>query len=68
MPDNPVISREAFEETAARLGIAGSEAHMDALYNQLQGVLSGNAALININVRDSEPDMAFIPNGPRSSN
>ena len=61
MPDNPIISRQAFEETAARLGISGTGAHMDELFLQLQGVLAGNAALINIDVADTEPDMAFIP-------
>ena len=66
MPDDPIISRQAFEETAARLGISGTSAHMDELYSQLQGVLAGNAALINVDVTGTEPDMAFIPDGPRS--
>ena len=66
MPDDAPISRPAFDEAAARLGITGSEAHMDELYNQLRGVLAGTASLSNLDVRDTEPDMAFIPQGPRA--
>ena len=68
MPDDPIISRQAFDEAAARLGISGTDAHMDELYSQLQGVLAGTASLRNIDVTDTEPDMAFIPHGPRSEN
>ena len=68
MPDDSPISRQAFDEAAARLGIAGADAHMDELYNQLRGVLAGTASLSNLDVRDTEPDMAFIPHGPRSEN
>ena len=66
MPDDAPISRQAFDEAAARLGISGADAHMDELYNQLRGVLAGTASLRNIDVSDTEPDMAFIPRGPRS--
>ena len=66
MPDDAAISKQAFDETAARLGITGSEAHMNELYSQLQGVLAGTASLRNIDVTDTEPDMAFIASGPRS--
>ncbi len=68
MPNDPTISRQAFDEAAARLGISGTDAHMDELYSQLQGVLAGTASLRNIDVTDTEPDMAFIPHGPRSEN
>ena len=68
MPDDSPISRQAFEEAAARLGIAGADAHMDELYNQLRGVLTGTASLRNLEVSGTEPDMAFIPQGPRSEN
>ena len=63
MPDEAPISRQAFEETAARLGIAGTSDHMDELYSQLQGVLSGTLSLMEIDVSGTEPDMAFIPSG-----
>ena len=63
MPDDTHISRTAFDETAARLGIRGNEAHMDELHNQLRGVLAGTDSLLNINVSGEEPDMAFIPDG-----
>ena len=66
MPDDAPISRQAFDEAAARLGITGTEAHMDELYNQLRGVLAGTASLRNLDVTDTEPDMAFVPHGPRS--
>ncbi len=66
MPDDAPISRQAFDETAARLGISGTDAHMNELYNQLRGVLSGTAALREIDVSGTEPDMAFISSGPRS--
>ena len=61
MPDDAPISRQAFDEAAARLGITGTDAHMDELYNQLRGVLTGTASLRNLDVSDTEPDMAFIP-------
>ena len=67
MPDNAPISRQAFDESAARLGITGSEAHMDELYSQLRGVLVGTASLRSIDVTDTEPDMAFIAAGPGSA-
>ncbi len=66
MLDDAPISRQAFDETAARLGISGADAHMDELYNQLRGVLAGAASLRNIDLRGIEPDMAFIPHGPGS--
>lgn len=66
MPDDAPISRQAFDEAAARLGISGADAHMDELYSQLRGVLAGTAALRNIDVSGTEPDMAFVPSGPRS--
>ncbi len=60
------LSRQAFDETAARLGISGADDHMDELYSQLRGVLTGAASLRNLDVSGTEPDMAFIPHGPRS--
>lgn len=62
MDDTP-ISRDSFDETAARLGITGSEAHMDELFRQVQGVLAGTRSLGAIDVSDVEPDMAFDPTG-----
>lgn len=62
MEDTP-ISRDSFDESAARLGIAGSEAHMDELYRQVQGVLAGCRSLASLDVSDVEPDMAFDPAG-----
>ena len=61
MPDDAPISRPAFDEAAARLGISGPGAHMDELYSQLRGVLAGTASLLNLDVSGAEPDMAFIP-------
>ena len=61
MPDDAPISRQGFDEAAARLGINGADAHMDELYNQLRGVLAGAASLRNLDVTNTEPDMAFIP-------
>ena len=66
MPNDAIISRQAFDEAAARLGISGTADHMDELYSQLQGVLAGTAALRNVDVSDTEPDMAFIPQGTSS--
>ena len=63
MPDDTSISREAFDETAARLGISGSQSHMDELFSQVQGVLSGTTSLLEIDVSGTEPDMAFRPSG-----
>ena len=66
MPDDAPISRQAFDEAAARLGITGTDAHLDELYNQLRGVLAGAASLRNLDVSDTEPDMAFIPSPNKS--
>ena len=63
MTENTPLSRESFEEAAARLGITGSEAHMDELFRQVQSVLKGNENLLGINVDGVEPDMAFRPSG-----
>ena len=59
------ISRDSFDEAAARLGISGSEAHMDELYRQVQGVLAGTRGLLSVDVSSVEPDMAFNPGGAR---
>ena len=67
MTEGTPISRQAFNEAASRLGIEGSEAHMDELYRQVQGVLAGTASLRAINVADVEPDMAFDPSGGQRS-
>ncbi len=66
MPEDPPISRQAFDETAARLGITGTTSHMDELFRQVQGVLAGTAALKAIRVDGSEPDTAFSPSGTPS--
>lgn len=66
MPDDTPISRQNFDEEAARLGISGTDAHMDELYKQLQSVLAGTALLRDIDVAGTEPDMAFIAFGPGS--
>ncbi len=66
MADKAQISRQAFDEAAARLGIGGTAAHMNELYSQLQAVLSGTESLLNIDVSGSEPDTAFIPSGAGS--
>ena len=67
MTDDAPISRQAFDETAARLGISGTADHMDDLYGQLRGVLAGAETLLKIDVSGAEPDMAFMPNGPSSA-
>lgn len=67
MPDDAPISRQAFDETAARLGLSGGDAHLDELYRQLCGVLTGTASLRRLDVSGVEPDMAFVPRGPHSN-
>ena len=59
--ENTQMSRESFDEAASRLGITGSEAHMDELYRQVQGVLAGTLSLAAIDVGNVEPDIAFDP-------
>ena len=54
-------NRPAFDQTAAAMGISGSDDHLDELYNQLQAVRSTTASLRNIDVTGAEPDLAFIP-------
>ena len=66
MTDHAPLSRQSFEETAARLGISGSADHMDELYAQLRGVLAGTESLLKLDVSGAEPDMAFTPDGSRS--
>ena len=63
MPEDVPVSRQAFDELAARLGISGSSSHMDELFQQVQGVLEGTASLRDIDVTGAEPDMAFRPSG-----
>ena len=58
------ISRASFDEAAAALELAGPEAHLDELYNQLPAVLSATAALRALDVTGAEPDLAFIPPDP----
>ena len=65
MPDDAPMSRQAFDEAAARLGITGSDDHMDELYRQVQGVLAGTASLRKNDVSGAEPDLAFIAGGAR---
>ncbi len=66
MPDDTPISRQAFDESAARLGITGTESHMEELFRQVQGVLAGTASLKTISVSGTEPDMAFSSSGSPS--
>ena len=61
------MSRESFDEAAAKLGISGSEAHMDELFRQVQGVLAGTRSLLTIDVANVEPDMVFDPSGGQRS-
>ena len=63
MTDDATLSRQSFDEAAARLGITGSDSHMDELYRQVQGVLAGTRSLGSIDVSGVEPDMAFDPSG-----
>jgi Asp-tRNA(Asn)/Glu-tRNA(Gln) amidotransferase C subunit len=65
MADDALISRQSFEEAAARLGIDGSEGHMEELFRQVQGVLTGTESLRAVDVSGVEPDMAFNPSGSR---
>ena len=67
MPQDALISRQSFDEAAARLGITGSEAHMEELYRQVQGVLAGAQSLEAIDVSNVEPDLAFDPSGGQLS-
>ncbi len=66
MPDDAPLSRQAFDEASASLGITGADTHMDELYAQLRSVLAGTASLRQLAVSNIEPDMAFMPCGPRS--
>ncbi len=63
MSEEASLSRQSFDEAAARMGINGSEAHMDELYRQVQGVLAGTQSLLAIDVTGVEPDLAFDPSG-----
>ena len=67
MADDAPISRQSFNEAIARLGIEGSEGHLEELYRQVQGVLTGTRSLQNIDVSGVEPDMAFSPSGSQRS-
>ena len=67
MTDGTPISRQSFDEAAARLGIEGSESHMEELFRQVQGVLNGTQSLLAIDVSGIEPDMAFSPSGSTES-
>ena len=53
MSEDAPISRQSFDESAARMGIAGTADHMDELFRQVQGVLAGTASLKALDVSDT---------------
>ena len=67
MTEGTPVSRQSFDEAAARLGIEGSESHMEELFRQVQGVMAGNRSLLAIDVSGIEPDTAFNPSGSTQS-
>ena len=65
MANDTPLTKQSFDESVARLGISGSETHMEELFRQVQGVIAGSAALMAVDVSGVEPDMAFIASGSR---
>ena len=57
------LSKEAFLYMAASAGIDVSGEHGEELFSIVQATLAGLESLKDIDVTDTEPDMAFLPGG-----
>ncbi len=64
--DNP-LTREAFLYLAKEAGLNSAGPHMDELLGYVRNVLDSIRPLRDIDVGDTEPDMAFIPAPPDSA-
>ena len=63
MPQEAKLSKEAFLDMAASAGIDVSGEHGEELFSIVQATLAGLESLKDIDVTDTEPDMAFLPGG-----
>ena len=63
MPQEAKLSKEAFLYMAASAGIDVSGEHGEELFSIVQATLAGLESLKDIDVTDTEPDMAFSPDG-----
>ena len=63
MPQEAKLSKEAFLYMAASAGIDVSGEHGEELFSIVQATLAGLESLKDIDVTDTEPDMAFLPGG-----
>ncbi len=63
MPEEAKLSKEAFLYMAASAGIDVSGEHGEELFSIVQATLAGFDSLKDIDVTDTEPDMAFAPGG-----
>ena len=55
------LSWESFLVLAAAAGLEVNDSHMEELYPFVEATLAGLQSLLEINVADAEPDMAFLP-------
>jgi len=61
MASDKQLTREEFDLLAEQQGITGEPAYLDELYSQVRGVFISAKAIREIDVTDTEPDMAFMP-------
>ena len=61
MASDKQLTREEFDLLAEQQGIAGEPAYLDELYSQVRGVFISAKTIREIDVTDTEPDMAFMP-------
>jgi hypothetical protein len=62
MAETPALSKEAFLQMAAQLGIDTSDAdHMDDVYQQVLNIKKVTAELRQLDLGETEPSHTFSP-------
>ena len=58
--DSP-MTYDAFPSLAQQAGLDAGDAHMEELYSYVKAVLASLRSLNDLDVSQTEPDMAFMP-------
>ncbi len=64
MPEENLLTREAFDYLAQAAGLDLADPHLEELYPYARNSLAGMARLAQIDVAGMEPDAAFRPAQP----
>lgn len=64
MPEENLLTREAFDYLAQAAGLDLNDPHLEELYPYARNALAGMARLAKIDVTGMEPDAAFRPAQP----